>query len=134
MNTHRLPLLVLLAAVAALTSCKSTLPRVAMDEFERLLADRRIAVVDVRTREEYAAGHIPGAVSIPVDELDIRVQELRALGRPIVAYCSCLEEEASLTAVATLNRLGIRGGRALTGGYPSWAALGRRVVAGQNPL
>jgi rhodanese-related sulfurtransferase len=42
-------------------------------------------VVDVRSEEEYAAGHIPGALHIPADELRSRVEEIPA-GRPVVPY------------------------------------------------
>ncbi len=126
--------LFLLAALGALASCQPGLPRVPMDEFERLLADGRITVIDVRTPEEYEAGHIPGAWSVPLDDLDSRVAELKAIKRPIVTYCSCLQEEESLMAVATLERLGIKGARALAGGYNSWAAVGHRVISGPSPL
>jgi rhodanese-related sulfurtransferase len=126
--------LALLAAFGALVSCRSALPRVSMNEFERLLADGRITVIDVRTPEEYQAGHIPGAWSVPLEDLDSRATELESLKRPIVTYCSCLQEEESLMAVATLQRLGIKGARALAGGYNSWAAVGRRVVSGPSPM
>ncbi len=99
-----------------------------------MLVRGEVAVIDVRSSEEYAAGHIPGALSFPIEQLDARAAELRAFGRPIVAYCSCLSEESSLAAVATLSRLGVHGARALTGGYPTWAMAGRRVVGGPNPL
>jgi rhodanese-related sulfurtransferase len=49
-------------------------------------ADQRPFVVDVRTPQEFSAGHIPGAVSIPVDELRSRLEEIPR-GREIVAYC-----------------------------------------------
>jgi rhodanese-related sulfurtransferase len=44
-------------------------------------------LVDVRTPGEFAAGHLPGAVNIPVQELDRRMAELDAKDRPIVLYC-----------------------------------------------
>jgi rhodanese-related sulfurtransferase len=125
---------VLLALLGVLASCKPALPRISINDFERMLAEGKVAVVDVRSREEYAAGHIPGALSIPVEEIEARAAEVQAFRRPIVAYCSCLAEESSLTAVATLSRLGVRGARALTGGYPTWALGGRRVVGGPEPL
>jgi rhodanese-related sulfurtransferase len=122
------------ALLAALASCKSGLPRIAMNDFERKLAAGDVAVIDVRSPEEYAAGHIPGALSIPVEELEARAAEVRTFRRPIVTYCSCGAEESSLMAVATLTRLGVNGARALTGGYPMWAMAGRRVVSGTEPL
>lgn len=44
-------------------------------------------LVDVRTPEEFAAGHLPGAVNIPVDDLSLRLEELGAPEKPVVVYC-----------------------------------------------
>lgn len=44
-------------------------------------------VLDVRTREEYAAGHVDGAVNIPVQELAARMDEIGTPGRKVVVYC-----------------------------------------------
>ncbi len=44
-------------------------------------------LVDVRTPAEFAAGHVPGAINIPVDELDRRMAELESKEQPIVLYC-----------------------------------------------
>lgn len=44
-------------------------------------------LLDVRTPAEFAAGHIPGALNIPVQELDRRMGELGAKERPVVIYC-----------------------------------------------
>jgi phage shock protein E len=123
-----------LAVAVALAGCGSPLPRMSAQDFGRQLAERRIVVIDVRTVEEYQAGHIPGAISVPVDEIDARIDQVKALNKPVVAYCSCLAEESSLMAVATLNRLGVKGARALTGGYPTWASTGGRIVLGSSPL
>lgn len=59
---------------------------VTREELRHLAATAAVTVLDVRPREEYAAGHIPGAVSIPLDELADRLAELPDDGR-IVAYC-----------------------------------------------
>jgi rhodanese-related sulfurtransferase len=59
---------------------------VTRDELQRLGETTPLTILDVRPREEYAAGHIPGAVSIPLDELDARLAELPDDGQ-IVAYC-----------------------------------------------
>lgn len=59
---------------------------VTRDELLRRLEAGDVTVVDVRPGEEYTAGHIPGAVSIPVDELADRMAELPS-GTTIVAYC-----------------------------------------------
>ena len=44
-------------------------------------------LVDVRTPEEFAAAHIPGAVNIPVQDLERRMEELEPKDRPVVVYC-----------------------------------------------
>lgn len=59
---------------------------VTRDQLQQLTKTRAVTVLDVRPREEYAAGHIPGAVSIPLDELADRLTELPDDGQ-IVAYC-----------------------------------------------
>ena len=43
--------------------------------------------VDVRTPEEYAGGHVPGAINIPLDQVQNRLDEFRDMPKPIVAYC-----------------------------------------------
>jgi rhodanese-related sulfurtransferase/DNA-binding transcriptional ArsR family regulator len=58
---------------------------VTRDELQRLATTTALTVLDVRPREEYAAGHIPGAVSVPLDELADRLAELP--DGQIVAYC-----------------------------------------------
>lgn len=43
--------------------------------------------VDVRTPEEYAGGHVPGAINIPLDQVQNRLDEFKDMPKPIVAYC-----------------------------------------------
>jgi len=62
--------------------------RIAVVEFKKRHAAGSIAVVDVRSEEEYVAGHIPGAIWIQLSDLNAHVEQLRALRKPIVTYCS----------------------------------------------
>lgn len=62
------------------------LDRVGSSDARRLVAEGA-RLVDVRTAQEFAAGHIPGAVNIPLQELGHRLGELDAKERPIVVYC-----------------------------------------------
>ncbi len=101
---------------------------VSQGELERRLLGGDILVIDVRPPLEYLAGHIPGAVSIPVDELEGRLGELPT-GREIVAYCRgpyCL---FSGEAVVRLRRAGMRA-RRLEQGFPEWSISGREVAVG----
>jgi rhodanese-related sulfurtransferase len=81
-----------------------------------------VTVLDVRPPEEFAAGHIPGAVNIPVHELEKRLAELPKR-KEVVAYCRgpyCL---MSYDAVALLRRKGMKA-RRLQDGLPEWRLAG----------
>jgi rhodanese-related sulfurtransferase/DNA-binding transcriptional ArsR family regulator len=91
----------------------------------RLEAGEALVVVDVRPYEEYRAGHLPGAVSIPVDELERRLRELPKQ-REIVAYCRGPYCAFAPEAVRTLRADGYTA-RHLRDGLPEWAAAGNRV-------
>ncbi len=57
------------------------------DAEARQLVAEGAQLLDVRTREEFASGHVDGAVNIPVQELETRIAELGTSGKPIVVYC-----------------------------------------------
>ena len=84
-----------------------------------------ITILDVRPHEEFASGHLPGAVNIPLPELHTRLHEL-PVRREIVAYCRgpyCL---MSLDALLLLRKAG-RKARRLRDGLPEWRARGLPV-------
>lgn len=84
----------------------------------------RVVLIDLRPREEYAAGHLPGAQSLPFEELDEADVECLAEGPPkIVAYCRgpwCLKARQG---VARLRELGVDAQR-LNAGVAEWRAKG----------
>jgi rhodanese-related sulfurtransferase/DNA-binding transcriptional ArsR family regulator len=81
-------------------------------------ANTGITVLDVRPREEYAAGHIPGAVSVPLEELAGRLAELPA-DQEIVAYCRGAYCVLAHDAVRLLTNAGRRA-RRLADGMLEW--------------
>jgi rhodanese-related sulfurtransferase len=84
-----------------------------------------VTVLDVRPPEEFAAGHVPGAINIPIHELEKRMRELPRR-REVIAYCRgpyCL---MSFDAVSLLRKKGIKA-RRLEAGMPEWRAAGRPV-------
>jgi rhodanese-related sulfurtransferase/DNA-binding transcriptional ArsR family regulator len=92
------------------------------DTLLQRLYDGGITVIDVRPTAEYRAGHVPGARSIPIDELEDRLHELSA-EREIVAYCRgpyCLFADE---AVSVLRARGFRATR-LSQGFPDWQVAG----------
>ena len=62
--------------------------RIALEDFSRLLSTKSIAVVDVRDAESFAAGHIPGAIAVPLDSVEGAAERLRSLNKAVVTYCS----------------------------------------------
>jgi rhodanese-related sulfurtransferase len=88
------------------------------DELRERLARGDVLVLDVRPAEEYAAGHIDGARSIPLDELEQRLAELPA-DREIVAYCRGPFCAYAQEAVRQLRDAGIQA-RRLEDGWPEW--------------
>jgi rhodanese-related sulfurtransferase/DNA-binding transcriptional ArsR family regulator len=85
-----------------------------------------VLVLDVRPAEEYRAGHIPGAVSIPLGELGRRIDELPA-DKDVVAYCRGPYCVLAFRAVEVLRGRG-RAARRLEEGLPEWRAAGLSVA------
>ena len=80
-----------------------------------------IYTLDVRTVEEYEAGHIPGSVLIPLDELARRSGEL-PVGEPILIYCR--SGNRSLDALNMLAGAGFMNLSSMDGGFNDWVAAG----------
>jgi rhodanese-related sulfurtransferase/predicted transcriptional regulator len=92
------------------------------DELVARLRSGDVVLIDVRPGEEYAAGHIDGARSIPLDELEERLAELPA-DREVVAYCRGPYCAFAHDAVRRLQAAG-RTARRLEEGWPEWRLAG----------
>jgi 3-mercaptopyruvate sulfurtransferase SseA len=66
----------------------SKAPRITLAEFKKLFDAHDVVVVDVRDEASFRAGHIPGALSIPLDQLAAKTDQLKAEKKPIVTYCA----------------------------------------------
>ncbi|MDD4116976.1 MAG: metalloregulator ArsR/SmtB family transcription factor [Kiritimatiellae bacterium] len=109
--------------------------RVGMEPVNRETLRRRVrqgkaTVLDMRPPEEFAAGHIAGAISVPLAQLEQRLNELPR-DRDIVAYCRGPYCVLSVHAVETLRRRGFRAVR-LEDGVADWQAQGFPVAAGDG--
>ena len=91
----------------------------------RQLKDGLVTVLDVRPEDEYAAGHLPHAVNIPLRELARRLREIPK-GRRVVAYCRGPYCVLAFEAVALLRDRGFKA-RRLEDGFPEWKAAGMPV-------
>jgi len=98
------------------------------DELLRRVREGAVTVLDVRPSEEYHAGHIPGALSVPVPELKKRLAELPR-NREIVAYCRGPYCVMALEAVELLRKHGFKAHR-MEQGVIDWRARGWRVERG----
>jgi rhodanese-related sulfurtransferase len=99
-------------------------------ELLKRAARGEVVVLDVRPSEEYAAGHIKGAVSIPLEELEARLDEL-SRDVEIVAYCRGPYCVLSRDAVQFLRAKGWRAWR-LGDGVSEWRLAGLPVAAGEK--
>lgn len=104
-----------------------SLEAIAREELARRLHEGSVTVLDVRPQDEFALGHLPGAVNIPLAELQQRLADLPP-DQEVVAYCRGPYCVLSFEAVAELRRLGYRV-RRLEDGYPEWKAAGLPVEA-----
>jgi rhodanese-related sulfurtransferase len=112
---------------AAYLGARDELEPVTRQELARRLQDGdRLVVLDVRPAAEYAAGHLPGAVAIPVGELRRRLAELPT-DREVVAYCRGPYCAFAHEAVALLRQEGFSA-RRLEDGLPEWQAAGLAVA------
>lgn len=96
--------------------------RIGRDELRDRLRRGDVVLIDVRPSHEFEAGHIEGARSIPIDELDRRLDELPP-GREVIAYCRGPFCAYAHEAVRTLQAEG-RTARRLDDGWPEWRLAG----------
>jgi rhodanese-related sulfurtransferase/DNA-binding transcriptional ArsR family regulator len=103
---------------------------VQMDELLRRARSGDVVILDARPAREYAAGHIAGAISVPIDQLEQRLRTLPKT-KHYVAYCRgpyCVYAD---DAVARLRKTGRRAQR-LAGGFPEWRSAGLPVQIGTS--
>lgn len=92
------------------------------------LHDGQVTVLDVRPADEFAMGHLPGALNVPIETLEQRLQEFDP-DQEIVAYCRGAYCVLSFETVAALRGRGFNV-RRLEDGYPEWRAAGLPVESG----
>jgi rhodanese-related sulfurtransferase/predicted transcriptional regulator len=105
---------------------RDALEPVSRKELSRRLKDGLVTVLDVRPQDEFAAGHVPQAINIPMRELARRLREIPR-NREIVAYCRGPYCVLAFEAVALLRQRGFEA-RRLEDGYPEWRAAGLPVA------
>lgn len=117
------------AAIASSAVLRGTMQMTAADLHAQLSAGA-VTLVDVRSANEWASGHIPGAVHVPLGYLAGRCRSLPAT-KPLVVQC----QSGGRSAIATslLERLGFSGVTNLEGGFSAWAAAGLPIEGTHEP-
>jgi rhodanese-related sulfurtransferase len=116
----------LLGALPALGEEPGTITAAALAS--RLASGPAITVLDVRAPEEFAAGHVPGAINIPHDQVEQRLSELdKARDHDLAVYCRTGRRTG--IALATLKANGFTHLLHLEGDLPGWQAAGNTVEA-----
>lgn len=109
---------------------KDSLEPVPAEELLQRVRSGLVTVLDVRPQVEYEAGHLPGAINIPLDELEKHLDELDREAE-IVAYCRGPHCVLAFDAVSRLRDQGINA-RRLDGGLPEWQLEGFPVDRGST--
>ncbi len=109
---------------------RDSLEAVSREALRERLKDGLVTVLDVRPEDEFALGHLPGAINIPLSALEKRLAELDP-AQEIVAYCRGPYCVMSFEAVALLRARGFKI-RRLEDGLPEWRAAGLPVEQGSS--
>jgi len=111
---------------------RDTLEPVSRNELMERSKSGLVTVLDVRPTEEYEFGHIPGAINIPVGDIEKYIKDIPT-GQEVIAYCRGPYCVLAFEAVAKLRERGFAA-RRLEDGYPEWKAAGLSVERDKNSL
>ncbi len=98
------------------------------EHLARLLAHKRVVVIDVRPAQEYASGHLPGALSVPEEDLNGQIEKLPR-GKPVVAFCRGPYCKLADRAVDLLQEAGFQALRCADG-IVEWRSTGMSIEIG----
>ena len=107
---------------------RDSLEPVSREELAERLRAGTVTVLDVRPEDEFALGHVPGALNVPLHALEARLSELNP-AQEIVAYCRSAFCVLSYEAVAALRARGFKAHR-LEDGFPEWRSAELPIVVG----
>jgi rhodanese-related sulfurtransferase len=115
------------------SAARERVREVAPDAAQPMVADADV-VIDVREADEYATGHIPGAINIPRGLLEFRLgsaPELQSRALRVILYCKTSGRAAlSAAAMADMGYLDVH---SIAGGFDAWAAAGKPVLKPSVP-
>lgn len=109
---------------------KDSLDPIAATDLIKMANENLVSILDVRPIEEYNAGHLPGAINIPIEELQQHLKDFEP-GQEVVAYCRGPHCILAFDAVAQLRKKGLKA-RRLENGFPEWKVAGLPVEDNLN--
>ncbi len=115
------------------TAAKARITEISLEQAAQAVREADV-VLDVREADEYASGHLPGAVLAPRGLLEFKLSstpELGARDLDVVVYCKTSGRAA--LAAAVMHDMGYARVRSIAGGFDAWAAAGLPVVRPQQP-
>ncbi len=111
---------------------RDSLEPISREELRERCAKGMVTVLDIRPTEEYVSGHIPGAINVPLKDIEKCIADLPR-GRDVIAYCRGSYCVLAFEAVAILRERGFEA-RRLEEGYPEWKAAGFSVESESKDL
>lgn len=112
---------------------KSSICEVALDEAEQAIREADV-LIDVREADEFASGHLPGAILVPRGVLEFRLSSMPALeprDLKVVLYCKT-SGRAALAARA-MQEMGYLNVQSIAGGFDAWLTAGKPVAKPEQP-
>jgi rhodanese-related sulfurtransferase len=119
--------IVLLAGVAVSAQAVRNVPRISIDELKVLMDLQQVVIIDVRDKDSFAKGRIPGSVNVDYTQILKQAGQFAGERRTIVTYCACANEMTAARASVDLDAKGITGAKALKGGWDEWVQRGERI-------
>lgn len=124
-------LILVVASILALASCASASATTTSNaqDFAEFISDKSVVILDVRTPDEFASGHIEGAINIDVESGNFE-SEIAGLDKNASYAVYCHSGRRSAIATSKMAELGFTQLRDLDGGLESWTAAGQPLVMG----
>jgi len=112
---------------------KAHVPEIAMEDADEAIRQADV-LVDVREPDEFAAGHLPGAVLVPRGLLEFKLSGTLALSdRDLKVVLYCKTSGRAALAAQTMQSMGYLNVASIAGGFDAWAAAGKTVVKPEQP-
>jgi rhodanese-related sulfurtransferase len=121
------------AAAAPNQDPESKVPRVSAEELKKMVAEKQVVVVDVRSADAYKVSHLKGSISLPLGDIEAGNHKSLPRDKRIITYCSCPAENTSARAAVILEKAGFKNVGTLLGGTAAWEQSGGEMGGTSKP-